>query len=174
MTLKALFELLASQPSLIIAYFALIPVTALIAGILGKNEGHLTPWKYLYATLIYLVCVPGIFAITLNIYLFLFEKQPILNTDIFTQILPILSMVATLLIIRNNVDLEGIPGFDKLSGLMMMIFVVLILMWGLDRTRILFLAFTYMPFYYVLLIFAALLVALRFGWSRMIAGPHKG
>lgn len=169
MTLREFFELLASQPSLIVAFFLIIPFTAFLAGIMGKNEGHLSPWKYLYSTLVYLVCVPGIFAITLNIYFFLFEKQPILNTDVYTQILPILSMVGTLLIIRNNVSYDQIPGFGKLSGMMMMIFAVLVLMWGLDRTRIYIVAFTYMPFYYVLLIFAALLIAFRYGMKKVFS-----
>ncbi len=172
MTLRELFDLLASQPSLIIAFFLLIPFTALLAGWFGKNEGHISPWKYLYAVLIYLVCVPGIFAVTLNLYLFLFENQPILNTDIYTQILPIVSMIATLLIIRNNVDLDRIPGFGKLSGLMMMIFVVLILMWVVDSTRIFVVAFTSMPFYYVLLIFVGLLLALRIGFSKIFSSSR--
>jgi hypothetical protein len=167
MTLKAFFEQLANQPYLILSFFLLIPFTAFLAGVMGKNEGHISPWKYLYSTLVYLVCVPGIFAVTLNIYFFLFEKQPIMNTDVFTQILPIVSMVATLLIVRNNVAYDEIPGFGKLSGMMMMIFATLVLMWGLDRTDIRIVAFTYMPFYYVILIFIALLIAFRVGMKRV-------
>ena len=173
MTLKEFFELLANNPTLIIAYFVLIPLTAFIAGIMGKNEGHLSPWKYLYSTLIYLVCVPGIFAVTLNVYLFLFEKRSVFDTDIYTQLIPIVSMVITLMIIRNNISLDSIPGFGKLSGLVLMIFATLALMWGLDRTRIYVVAFTHMPFYYVILVFAAILVGLRFGWSRLFAGSNK-
>lgn len=172
MTLKEFFELLANQPYLILAFFLIIPFTAFLAGIMGKNEGHISPWKYLYSTLVYLVCVPGIFAVTLNIYLFLFEKQPVMNTDVFTQILPILSMVGTLMIVRNNVDYDRIPGFGKLSGMMMMIFAVLLLMWGLDRTRIYIVAFTRMPFQYVLLIFVGLLIAFRVGMKRVFGAEQ--
>ncbi len=166
MTLSEFFELLANQPYLILAFFLIIPFTAFLAGIMGKNEGHISPWKYLYSTLVYLVCVPGIFAVTLNIYLFLFEKQPIMNTDVFTQILPILSMVGTLMIVRNNVEYDRIPGFGKLSGMMMMIFAVLLLMWGLDRTRIFVVAFANIPFQYILLIFVGLLISFRVGMKR--------
>ena len=70
MTLQEFFRLLGENPSYVLMYFGLIPITALLAGILGKGEGEISPWKYLYSTLIYLVCVPGIFALTLNIYLF--------------------------------------------------------------------------------------------------------
>lgn len=165
MTLKEFFNMLAGQPLLLLAFFVMIPITAVIAGVMGKGEGHLSPWKYLYATLIYLICVPGIFSITLNIYLFLFEKQSVFNADLFTQILPVFSMLATLMIIRNNVSLEAIPGFEKLSGLFMAIFATLILMWVFDRTRIF--AVTFIPFQYVILLFIALFLVIRFGLSRM-------
>jgi len=173
MTLKEFFELLGENPAYLFAYFALIPLTAFIAGFMGKGEGHLSPWKFLYSTLIYLVCIPGILAVTLNVYLFLFEKQSVFTSNIYTQIIPIISMVATLLLIRNNVSLDTIPGFGKLSGLTMMIFATLALMWGLDRTNIHIIAFTRMPFYYVILVFLVILFGLRFGWSRLFSGQKQ-
>lgn len=167
MTLEEFFQKIAENPAYIIFFFTLLPLTALIAGWLGKGEGHLTPWKYLYSTLIYLASVPGIFAITLSIYVLLFERGSILQTDVFVQILPIVSMIVTLLIISRNVRLEYIPGFDKLSGLIMVITATLAIMWFLYRTRII--VFTYIPFQYVILIFIVLLVVIRFGWKRLVA-----
>ena len=166
MTLKDFFQLLSDNPVIIIAYFLFIPLTALIAGVLGKGEGHISPWKYLYSTLVYMVCVPGIFAITLSVYLFLFERISIFETDVFTQILPVVSMLFTLLLIRANVSLDRIPGFGKMSGLLMMIVVALTFMWIIDKTRIF--VFSYLPFQYVLLIFVGLLVLMRLGFSKMM------
>lgn len=163
--------MLSDNPLIIIAYFSLIPLAAFLAGILGKGEGEQAPWNYLYATLIYLVCVPGIFAVTLNIYLFLFEKQSIFQANIYTQILPILSMVLTLFLIHNNADLDRIPGFGKLSGLVMMLVTILGLMWILDRTRLLM--FSYLPFQYVLLIFVGVLLVFRLGWSRLWGSARR-
>lgn len=168
MTLKAFFDLLAENPVYILFFFIVIPLTALLSGVMGKNEGHLTPWKYLYSTLIYLICVPGIFSVTLNIYMFLFEKKPILETDIYTQILPIISMLLTLFIIRQNVSLDDIPGFGKLSALVMIISSTLAIMWFIDSTSIH--VFTYMRFEKVILIFIGLLIAIRFGWYRVFGG----
>lgn len=165
MTLGELFELLSNNPMIILFYFIALPLTAWLAGIFGEKEGHLSPWKYLYCGLIYLACVPGIFAVTLDVYQFLFERRSIYDTDIYTQILPIVSMIATLLLIRTNVDLNDIPGFDRIGGLIMIIFGILVMMWILDRTRIL--AITFLPFYYVIIILVVLLVAIRLGWSRM-------
>lgn len=167
MTLEEFFQKIADNPSYIVFFFTLLPLTALLAGWMGKGEGHLSPWKYLYSTLIYLVSVPGIFAVTLSVYLFLFERRSIMQTDVLVQILPIISMIATLLIIRRNVRLEYIPGFDKLSGLIVMITAALAIMWFVDRTRIL--VFTYIPFQYVILILIGLLVVIRLGWRRLFA-----
>lgn len=165
MTLKDFFDLIGQNPIWLLVYFLMIPITALLAGIFGKGEGHLTPWRQLYSTLIYLVAVPGLFAISLSIYFFLFERRSILDTDVFNQIVPVLSMIATLLLIRRNVNMDKIPGFGKISGLMMMIGTALLLMWMVDRTRIW--VVSYLPFHQVLLIFAGLLLIIRMGWRKM-------
>lgn len=166
MTLAEFFKLLGDQPAYIILFFTLLPFTALMAGIMGRGDGHLSPWKYLYSCLVYLVSVPAIFAVTLSAYLFLFERRSILQTDVLTQILPIASMVLTLWLISRNVILERIPGFGKLSGLIMMIMATFGIMWFIDRTHII--AFTRIPFHFIILIFIALLLVIRFGWSKTV------
>jgi hypothetical protein len=87
--------------------------------------------------------------------------------DVLTQLLPIVSLVLTLAIIRRNVDLDYVPGFDKLSGLLLLITGLLGLMWLADRTHLI--AFFQMRFEVVLAIFAVLLLLLRLG-LRKIAG----
>ncbi len=166
MTLAEFFTLLGDNPSIILAYFFLIPLTAFLAGILGKGEGDESPWSYLYSVLIYLVCVPGIFAITLSIYLFLFERRSIFDTNVYTQILPVVSMIATLLLIRKNVNLDRIPGFGKMSALVLMITMALGFMWIIDKTRIY--VFSYLPFQYVIGIFIVIMVVFRLSFSRML------
>ena len=164
MTLKEFFDLLTANPAYVIFYFSIIPFAALLAGWLGKGEGHIAPWKYLYTTLIYLICVPGIFAITVSVYQFLFERRSIWEADVFTQVLPIISMILTLQIIRRNVDLAYIPGFDRLGGLVAIITAALAIMWLIDRLRII--AFTFIRFEFVILFLVGLIIIIRFGWSR--------
>lgn len=167
MTLREFFDYLGSNPSVVLAFFIGIPFTALVAGVLGKGEGNQSPWKYLYAVLIYLVCVPGIFAVALSVYLFLFERGSIMNANVFIQILPILSMVITLAVIRRNASFVQIPGFGKLSSLMTMIGSVFILMYLLDRLHLV--AWVNVPVQYLLLIVAGLLIAFRYGLKSLIA-----
>jgi hypothetical protein len=168
MTLQEFFYFLGQSPSYILTYFSAIPLIALLANFMGKGEGHLSPWRFLYAALIYAVCIPGIFAFALNIYLFLFERRSVMESDVFSQILPIFSMIGTLLIIRQNAPFDAIPGFDKLSGLIMMISATFAFMWFLDRTHIY--VVSYLPFWQVALIFLALFLIVRYGWSRFISG----
>jgi len=155
MTLGEFFAELAKNPEILIFFFVVCPLTALLALWLGRGEGHISPWKYLYSFLVYLVCIPGIFAVTLNIYLFLFERQSIFDADLYTQILPIICMIATLMLIRKNVSFEEIPGFGKLGALMLIIGILLIMMWFADRTHVI--AISFIPFWQVFVGFFVLL-----------------
>jgi hypothetical protein len=166
MTLRDFFDAASAQPVYILFFFLMIPFTALLTGWLAKGEGEDSPWKYLYSALLYLVCVPGIFAISLGIYLFLFERRSIFNMNVLMEVLPVLSMIGTMFIVRRNVDIDQVPGFDKLSGLVMMISAALAIMWFIDRTHIII--FSSMPIMYLLLIFIVLMVVIRFGWSRLV------
>ena len=111
MTLGDFFNVLSKDPSIIIFYNVAVPTTALLSLYFGKGYGHVSPWKYLYTTLIYLACIPGIFAISLSLYVFLFERRSILDANIYVHILPVLSMIFTLWLIRQNVRLRDIQGF---------------------------------------------------------------
>lgn len=165
MTLQEFLDACAQNPTIILLYFLCLPMTALLASILGKGEAHISPWKYLYSVLMFLACIPGIFAITLNIYLFLFERRSVFQADIFSQILPIIVMIVTLFLIRRNTCFEDIPGFNRLSGLLLIIGALLSAMWFLDKTHIV--VFSFMPFYVVLIIIVVLLIVIRYGTRTM-------
>ncbi|MBK7224711.1 MAG: hypothetical protein IPH96_04535 [Saprospiraceae bacterium] len=76
-------------------------------------------------------------------------------------------MIVTLYIIKSNVDLDYIPGFDKLSGLMTIIGILLTLMWILDRTH--FFVFASMPFPVVILIIVGGILLIRMSLKRMLS-----
>lgn len=145
-----------------------LPLTALLAWVFGKNEGHISPWKYLYSTLVYLACIPGIFAVTLSVFMFLFEKNgSILDANVYTQVLPIVSMFLTLYLIKKNVDFDFIPGFGKIGTLVMILTALIALFWILERTRIFVISF--LPIQYFAILFIAILVMLRVGMKKMLA-----
>ena len=146
MTLGQFFEAVSQQPSIVLFYFFALPFTAFLAIVFGSGA--------------------GIFALTLNAYMFLFERQPVLESNLYTQILPILCMLVTLWLIKKNVSLNDVPGFDKIGSLFFIITVLISMMWILEKTHIF--VFTYMPFYQFILFFIGFLVLIRFAWSKMM------
>ncbi len=165
MTLQELFNVISENKAITLFYFIALILTAFLSGILSKDQGHQSPWKQVYCILLYMAAVPGIFAVFLNVYMFLFERQSIMQMNLVTQVLPIIGMFITFFIIRRNVDLALIPGFDRISGLVLMVGVLIGIMWVLDRMKIF--AITFIPFQYVFLILIAALILLRFGWSKV-------
>jgi len=158
MTLGELLSWLGEQPEILLFYYGLLPVLSILLWIWARDKGQQSPWKYLYSVLIYLACVPGVFAVALAVYLLFFEKVSILNLDVFTIFLPIVSMIITLILVRRNVCFEDIPGFFRIGGLIVAIFSVLAIMYIAERMRIY--VFSYLPFSQLLLIFGILLLAI--------------
>ena len=169
MTLGEFGTVLTENPLLVTAYFSILPFTAVFAWIFGNNRGHLSPWKYFYTVLIYLSCLPGILAFAFGVYLVVVEKQSILNLNVYLTLIPFLSMLLTLLIIRRNVDLDLVPGFDRITGFMTMIFVLIAFMWFLSRIRLVI--FSYMPIQYFATIVLVLLLLMIYGW-RKVSGSN--
>lgn len=167
MTLKDYFTYAAANPYWFVFFFIIIPIIAFLIAWIAKGIGNESPWKYIYSAIIYLICVPGIFSISLDIYLFLFERQSVFEANLVMQVLPIISMISTLQIIKYNVDLDLIPGFQKISGLVMLIFFTICLMWFIDRTHIYAIAF--LSFGQVILVFIVLFLLVKYGWYLMFS-----
>ncbi|GAB3759746.1 hypothetical protein [Spirosoma pomorum] len=166
MTLREVFQSLSGHPFLLFVLLMAVPTGAFFVNSLsGTTAESIWKWRYTYAVLIYLACIPGIFAVTLNIYLFLFERQSVWDTNLMMQVLPILTMVATLYLIRQEIPFDYVPGFDQLSSFLMLIAALIGLLWIADRTRLI--AVTYIPFTYVVIGFVALLLIIRLAWKRL-------
>jgi hypothetical protein len=167
MTLGEFFQHCSDNPTNLYIYFGMMPLTAALAYLFGKNEGHLVPWTYLYSFLVYAVSIPGIASITLSAYKFLFERGSIMDSNMLTQVLPVVVMLLTLWIIRKNVLFEQIPGFDKIGGLIFFLSILIIFLWILEKTNIYVISF--MPFWQFILMFLLFVVLLRLGIKRMFS-----
>lgn len=166
MTLQDFFQYVSSNPALLTVFLLSVPALAFVVNLWsGEKAEEIWRWRFLYATLVYLACIPGIFAVTLNVYLFLFERQSIWQMNLITQVLPVVTMVATLMIIKRKLPFAYIPGFGKLSGFMTLIAAVIGILWFIDRTRIY--AVTYIPFVYIIVGFVGMLLLIRFAWSKL-------
>ncbi len=167
MTLGDFIRSVSDDPLPATFYFLALPSLALLTNWIAGKEARQSPWKYFYSLLVYATCIPGIFAACLSVYLFLFQGGgSIFNVNLITQVLPILSMILTLSVIRQRVSFAYVPGFGKLSSLMLGLSVIFFLMYLLDRTRII--AFVYMPVQYLLLIIVGSLIVLHYTFRQLV------
>ena len=122
MTTREFIHLAGQHPVALAAAFVAPPVVAWAMGRLHeRGRGGVAPWKYLYAVLVYLACVPGMFAGVLTAYVLFMSHENLLDVNPLIYFLPVVSMIVTLVFIRKNVAFDEVPGFERLSGLMVMV-----------------------------------------------------
>lgn len=137
MTVAELIQLVGRRPGAVITYFALMPVLAWLLGQLhGVGAGARRPLRYAYSVLVYLCTVPGIFALLLLAYSLGVARADLLRLDLLIYILPIVAMGVTLAVIRRRVALRRLPGFERVSGLALLLGVVFVASLVLTRTHI--------------------------------------
>ena len=137
MTTRELIQKADSHAWVIVGVFVALPLIAWLCGRLhGRGNGGGSPWKYVYSVLVYFACAPGLFACVLTAYTLFFTRENLLDVNPVVYLLPIVSMIVTLVFIRKNVEFDLVPGFDRLSGLMVMIGCTFAIVLAIERTRI--------------------------------------
>jgi hypothetical protein len=74
------------------------------------------------------------FSAVLTAYSLFFLRADLLRVNFLVYILPIISMVATLKIIKSKNSFDDIPGFQRILGLMLMIGTSFVVAFVLYRT----------------------------------------
>lgn len=137
MTARDLVMLASQYPWHLTAYFVGLPLVSGLMGFAhGRGQGSLSPWKYCYSVLVHLTCIPGILACIVTGYALFFTRENLLDANLIVYILPIVSMAVTLVLIRRNVTFDDIPGFDRITGLMLLLAITFVIVLGMQRTRI--------------------------------------
>ena len=172
MSIRDLLDFSTAQPLLFAGMFGIPPVVALLLGLIhGSSRGDDAPWKFFYAVLVYLVCAPGIFSSVLILFTFVFAKRSLLDVDLITYAIPIVSMIVSLIVMRRNVDFRKVPGFNRLNGLMIMIAATFGVLFLLERTKI-WLIFG-APMTWFLLIAIGLFVLIRWGATLAFRSKNR-
>jgi hypothetical protein len=136
-TARDLIELVGRHPSILAALFVLLPAAVVVLGALhGPGGGGRAPWRYLYAAIVYLACVPGVGAAVLTAYTLFFTRENLLDKNLLVYVMPIASMVLTLLLIRKRVPFDLVPGFHRIWGLMTLIAVTFVILLVIHKTFI--------------------------------------
>ena len=123
------------------AWLVALPALALLLGLVHRRgAGNDAPWKYFYSVVVYATCIPGIFGAVVTLYMMLFAGENLLDVNALVTLGPIVSMAIALAIAGRNVEFGPLPGFGRLSGLMVVLALTFGILFALSRTRI-FLAF---------------------------------
>lgn len=138
MTTQELIQQADQHPFVLVGAFAGLPLLSFLFGHTHREgQGGLAPWKYVYSLLVYLACIPGLFSAVLTGYTMFFTGESLLKVSVLVYLLPLVSMVVTLVLVRRRVDFDAVPGFDRLSGLMVMLGCSFAIALAIDKTRIL-------------------------------------
>lgn len=165
MTVQDILQWFENYPFLIIGYFVALFVISLLGLAVVNRRNFKSPITYLYSILVYAVAIPGLLALIITVYSFFFLRTNLLEINILAYFAPIIAMVIVLLIINKTVPMYLIPGFDKLSGLFVIIVITFIITYILQR--MFFGVFFVGKIQYLLLFFLALLFILRFAWKKI-------
>lgn len=138
MTLQELVGMISGiNPLMMLAIILSPPMLAIVFGFFQSKEQRLkSPLKYLYALLVYAVCIPGIFAGVLTAYSLFFLRKNLLQLNVFVYFFPPLSMIITLGIISRHVCWDQIPGVDRLYALMIVLVLSFSLALAIQKTNI--------------------------------------
>ncbi len=137
MTLQELFDHAGQYAEIVMIAFAVPPGLALLLWLFRRHStSPRAPLSYAYSLLIYATCVPGVFAAVLTAYALFFTRSSLLEVSLLVYLLPMASMVVTLLLLARSVRFDDIPGFDHLSGLIILIGLSFLVVLIISKTRI--------------------------------------
>lgn len=135
MTLEELFAHVEANPVIVLAYFGALPLLAWLAGRFHpKGWVGDSPVRYAYAGLIYMACLPGILAAVALADVLAHGR--LMRAGVLSELLPLLSMLLTLGIVRNQAKPEHIPGFRRLAGFVGLLALTAVAVFLLMKTRI--------------------------------------
>lgn len=172
MTTHELLVLASANPQILAAALGGPVVAALalqVTPALTRPRGSLAT---LWSLVVYAACVPGICAVTVLLYLLLFDRRDLMNLDVLAVFGPIAAMIATLGLAGRKADIGSLPGVDRLGGMLMMLGATFLMIFFLDRTRIL--VMFHGSIWSLLAIGVALFLVFRFGMLKVFGRrePH--
>ena len=137
MTVVDLIQQLTHFNTALLIFLVALPIGVFIYWkSIGPYAGNDEPHQYVFATAVFLACIPGIFASVLTGYTLFFIHGNLLEVNLVIYLLPILSMIATLMITSRATNIERLPGFYRLRGLMSLLALTFILALLLIRFRV--------------------------------------
>ena len=163
MTIQTLIDWLATHPYYILYYFSgILLIAIVIISTLGRSS--IGTLKYLLSSLVFAVTIPGVLALLLILYHFLILRRSLLEVSILSYFFPVVAMALTLWILNRKVKMARLPGFTRLSSLIVIIFISFFILFILQRSY--FGVFILGGFTQMLLVFGLIMVVMTVAWKR--------
>ena len=164
MTLQDLINWFSAHQYITSIYFIILFLLTLLL-VRNVNEKNLNQLQYAFSAIVYGVTVPGILAVLLTGYTLLILRTSLLNVSIIVYFLPIFAMAVTLFVMNKKVALKSIPGFDRITSLMVLIGITFTVVFVLQKT---FFGVVFIGgFAQLLVVFILLFVILKVTWSKL-------
>ncbi len=163
------FELmnqLAPHRAAVLAVLVIVPVLVWVLGAaLAHNRQHV--YNRLMTVPVYLTVLPGMMMAWILAYSMLFSGQNIFaELDFVLFFGPVISMIACLILLSRYTKLDRVPGFDKISGMMILAGLSFLLLLFLSKLRVFVGFFT--SFGNLAIIFVAIYFVMHLGWRRLV------
>ena len=165
MTVNQFLAYLAEHQWLVAAVLLGIPLFCALLNQTQQRATARTPIHYLYSAAVFTTAIPGLFAAIVVFYSMFFIRTNLLDANLVLYFLPLVSMAATLLIVKRRVGFDILPGFDRLAGLMILLGVVCLVLFFLYRLR--FVIGFFASIEQLLVAGVAIYVLAKFGMSKL-------
>lgn len=165
MSVNQLLQYLAQYQWQFAAVLIGIPLFCLLLNLTQQKAAERKPVHYVYSGAIFATAIPGLLASIIVFYSMFFIKANMLDTNVVLYFLPIISMIATIAIVGRRVGFDLLPGFQRLSGLMILLAIVCLVVFFLYRLR--FIIGFFASVEQLLLVGAALYVIAKIGLARL-------
>jgi hypothetical protein len=162
MTLQNLLEWATQDKIAVIFIFFIIPLLTMAMNRLFEGQGDESPYNYGYSILVYASATAGLLSGAVWLYSMLFEDKSLWELDPFVYYLPMISMIITLVLVKQNADLKKLPWFGELYELLAMIFItfwVILLIMKMEF-------FQFNNVWQIFLFFVLFFIGLKLAWER--------
>ncbi|KAA1246831.1 hypothetical protein [Aquimarina sp. RZ0] len=164
MTLQHLIDWFGQHEYIIAVYFGIVlAFTVLVTLLINKKNSNFL--QYVMSVLVYAVTVPGILSFILLLYALIILKTNILTVSIIAYFVPIIATILVLFILNKKVRMSTIPGFGRLSGLLILICITFAIVFILQKTYfgVLFIG----GFMQLIAMFFAVFILLKIAWNKI-------
>ncbi|WP_163831927.1 hypothetical protein [Spartinivicinus ruber] len=133
MSVNELLSLIAEYRLVIVSYFVSLPVVSFVLLLIYKRTTQLNWIDYLLSGIVYLASIPGIISFSLIFYTLFIIRDNLLEVDALVYFLPVISMVLVFIQVARKTDYDRLPGFGRLSGLMLLMLLTCLMILVLQR-----------------------------------------